>query len=217
MSVANKLKQARANARSPGVAQQGGGVSGGSALGRGRSSAGMSLIEVVLVMGILATAFGMLSTTLMANNRTRSINRDTALSAEAARVVFESMRNLDFRNLYASYNVQPEDDPGGAGTAPGATFGVEGLRGLDTNPPGVVGRIVFPEVLIEGEWQLREDLVDADLGLPRDLNGDTFLDEGDHSLDYLVLPVRIELEWEGRFGPRRMTVSAMFTDFRRAQ
>lgn len=177
----------------------------------------MSLVEVVLVLGILAVAFGMLSTTLIANNRTQEINRDSARSAEAARVLFETMRNLDFTDIYATYNSDPEDDPDGAGTAPGVDFGVAGLDVLPGDPDGMVGRIVLPELEVDAVWQLREDVVDADLGLPRDLNGDTIIDDEDHSLDYLVLPVRLELEWQGRFGPRRMTVSAMFTDFRRRE
>ncbi len=169
-----------------------------------------------MVLGILTVAFGMFSTTMMANNRSRIINRDTTLSAEGARVVFETMHNLDFGDLFTSFNADPEDDPGGVGTAPGLNFAVIGLDPLAGDPDGFVGRIVFPEMVVEATSELREDFVDATLGLPRDLNGDSMIDDQDHALDYLILPVRVEIEWEGRFGPRRMQISTMLTDIRKA-
>jgi prepilin-type N-terminal cleavage/methylation domain-containing protein len=52
-------------------------------------------------------------------------------------------------------------------------------------------------------YTLREDFQDARMGLPRDLNGDSLIDDCDHSLDYLILPVHVEIVWRGRFGPRR--------------
>ena len=168
-----------------------------------------------MVLGILAVSFGMFSTTMIANNRTRSINRDTALSAEAARVIFETMRNLDTSELYALYNSVPGDDPGGAGTAPGADFAVLGLDPVPGDADGMVGRICLAERLAGGRWQLREDVIDPALGLPRDLNGDSIIDDLDHAQDYLVFPVRVELDWQGRFGARHMTVSTMLTRFRR--
>lgn len=170
-----------------------------------------------MVMGILAVAFGMFSTTMVASNRTRSINRDTALAAEAARVIFETMRNLNPADLYALYNSMPADDPGGEGTGPGANFAVPGLYPLAGDPDGMVARIRLAERKDLDAWQLREDVIDPALGLPRDLNGDSMIDDLDHAQDYLVFPVRIELDWEGRYGARRMTVSTMFTRFRKAR
>lgn len=184
---------------------------------RSAARAGMTLIEVVMVLGILAVAFGMFSTTMVASNRTRSINRDTALAAEAARKVFEAMRNLNQGQLYQLYNSMPADDPGGEGTAPGPEFAILGLDALPGDLDGMVGHITLAERLVDGNWQLREDVIDPALGLPRDLNGDSVLDELDHALDYLVFPVRIELDWQGRFGPRHMTVSTMLTRFRKGR
>jgi len=176
----------------------------------------MTLLEVVLVLGILTVAFGMFSTTMMANNRTRVINRDTAISAEAARAVFETMHNVEFGEVFARYNSDPADDPDGPGTAPGSGFSVPGLDPLPGDADGFVGHVVLPESEALPVWQLREDFADANLGLPRDLNGDSIVDDQDHALDYLILPVRIEIEWQGRFGPRRMTASTMLTDIRKA-
>ncbi len=177
----------------------------------------MTLIELVLVLGILALAFGMLASTLMANSRQRSINRDSALAAEAARGVFEEMMNADFDVIFALYNSDPSDDPGGAGSAPGSRFDVPGLSPLPNSPDGMEGLVVVPQLKVAAdEWALREDFVDDEMGMPRDLNGDSIIDALDHRRDYLLLPVRVELEWQGRFGPRKMSVSVMLADVRKA-
>ena len=175
------------------------------------------MVELVLVLGILGMAFGMLTSTMVANARQRHINRETAIAVEAARDLFERMRDEDFDQIFALYNAQAADDPAGAGSAPGNTFDVAEL----SLPPGserpAVGVIVLPALqTLGGTWQLREDFDDAELGMPRDLNGDSIVDDGDHAFDSMLLPVRVELEWEGVYGPRRLSVSTLFADFRRS-
>jgi hypothetical protein len=63
-------------------------------------------------------------------------------------------------------------------------------------------------------WVLREDFVDANLGMPRDLNGDSIVDNKDHSEDYILLPVHIRIEWQGSNGRRWLDVYSMLTDLR---
>ena len=184
----------------------------GPASGRG----GMTLVELVLVMGILAMAFGMLTTTMLANDRQRQINRESAVAAEAARDIFERMRNQDFDELFSIYNAIPADDPGGAGTAVGNTFDVPGLDVPAGSGRPAVGEIVFPATLTpKGKQPLREDFTDAALGMPRDLNGDSIVDDRNHAFDYMLLPVRIELQWEGLYGPRELTVCMLMADFKK--
>ena len=43
---------------------------------------------------------------------------------------------------------------------------------------------------------------DAQLGMPRDLNGDGAIDSENHAKDYLLLPVCIRIEWRGLTGDR---------------
>jgi hypothetical protein len=64
----------------------------------------------------------------------------------------------------------------------------------------MTGRIIFPESIDTGE--LREDIEDEALGMPRDLNGDGEIDAVNHAKDYLLLPVRIRVEWSGLTGDR---------------
>jgi hypothetical protein len=50
--------------------------------------------------------------------------------------------------------------------------------------------------------QLREDVVDAGLGMPRDLDGDGVIDGADHEANYTLLPIRVRVQWRGVSGVR---------------
>ena len=65
------------------------------------------------------------------------------------------------------------------------------------DPDGLAGEIIFP--VAGGE--LREDLVDAELGFPRDLDGDG-IDGQAHNGDYEILPILIRVRWTGQLGER---------------
>jgi hypothetical protein len=211
-----------------------------------RPRAGLTVVEVVVALSVLVVAVSIFCQMLVSTARMRSMNRESLLAADAARVAIERLRNEDFATVWRRYNETPSDDPGGAGTGPGARFAVEGLESVEGAPVGMVGRYVFPTRVIAGlqgtglgglqlgggkaaasdssggegaatTYELREDLVDASLGMPRDLDGDNVIDDQDHALDYLILPVRIELEWLSSSGVRRFTITTQLTDFRREE
>jgi hypothetical protein len=64
-------------------------------------------------------------------------------------------------------------------------------------------------------YTLREDFVSPRMGLPRDLNGDSLIDDCDHSSDYIILPVHVEVVWRGKFGPRRFDLYTEIAVFAR--
>jgi prepilin-type N-terminal cleavage/methylation domain-containing protein len=208
-----------------------------------RDRRGTTLIEVMIVMTIMVVAASLFSRMVIATAELRGVNRENGLAAEAARVVLEEMRNQPFAQVFHLYNPDPDDDPGGPGTAPGNLFVVEGLEPLAGAPSGTSLEVVLPafppdtptqltgtkweyeEAVAIGAtgtappppepegWTLREDFSDESLGLPRDLNGDSIIDSEDHSEDYVILPILIRIEWEGRHGPRIYEVHSMLTDF----
>jgi len=213
---------------------------------RNRLQAGLTVVEVVVALSVLVVAVSIFCQMLVSTTRMRTMNRESLLAADAARVALERLRNVPFEQAWRLYNENPADDPGGAGTGPGQRFAVDGLDAVDGAPAGMVGRYVFPTRVIEGlqgtgiggvqlgggkaaqsgssggsgaatTYELREDLQEASLGLPRDLNGDNLIDDEDHALDYLVLPVRIELEWRSASGQRRFSITSQLTDFRREE
>ncbi len=169
---------------------------------------GLTLLEVVVVMAILAISLSLFGTTLGASLRLDPVGREKAIAAEAARSKLEEMRNHPFAQVFALYNDLPEDDPGGVGTAPGDCFSVPDLA--PTSAGACIGRITFPTF----KSQLRENIVDDNLGTPRDLNGDGEVDEIDHVGDYILLPIRVTVEWmptAGKGAKRNFTLYTMFS------
>jgi len=112
-------------------------------------------------------------------------------------------------DICALYNADPDDDPGGFDTAPGPFFEVEGLDPRPGDVDGAVGEIIMPTT--DG-FDLREDVVDDQIGTPRDLDLDGVIDSADHSADYLILPVLVRLEWRGSTGDRVMSFKTILTD-----
>jgi hypothetical protein len=85
---------------------------------------------------------------------------------------------------------------------------VKGLQVPDGDAIGSVGEIVFPTI----GTQLREDVVDPELGMPRDLNGDGIIDSADHAGDYKLLPVLLRLHWKGVGVKRSVVVRTLLAD-----
>ena len=86
----------------------------------------------------------------------------------------------------------------------GAT--VTAVAARDNDPDGIIGEVVFPTEMNGGVLELREDVVDASMGMPRDLNLDGVIDALDHSNDYRILPVVIRVDWESGTRDREFEV-----------
>jgi prepilin-type N-terminal cleavage/methylation domain-containing protein len=171
--------------------------------------AGFTLLEVMFASAVLAIAISGAASAMISAIELDRVNRETALATQAARAILEQVQDADFAEVYALYNQDPADDPPAAvatNGVPGPSFQVAGLSAQPADPDGNAGELIFPAVLdvVTGQWELREDVVDAALGLPGDIDGDGFTDDLDHSGDYRMLPVRIRVQWEGVTGPRTM-------------
>lgn len=162
-------------------------------LSGGRVDSGWTLIELMIAMTILTIGLVSFLMALTSSLRLEAANHEVDVAANAARQMIERLRDEDFSLLLSSYNEATDDDPGGAGTAPGPHFTVPDLNPLPSDADGEVGQVIFP--VTGGE--LREDASVPELGLPRDLNLDMIIDTADHSDDYLVLPVTVRLTWQG--------------------
>ncbi len=201
---------------------------------------GFTIVEIVVAMSVLIVAASIFYQMLLGTTRLRQLNQETALAADTARVVLERMRNVPFLEIYRRYNEDPQDDPDGQGTAPGNLFDVAGLAALPSAGDGKPGTISFPSIFVQDAggggggggklgggvgvggggasgWQLREDFEDDELGLPRDLNGDNVIDSEAHDSDYILLPVRVRVDWVGPVGPRNLEVVTMLSDFETEQ
>lgn len=200
-----------------------------------RVRAGLSILEVLVTLSILVVAGSLFCQMLVSGRRIRLVNHEKTLAADAVRVVLEEMRNRPFLEVYRAYNEDPADDPGGTGTGPGATFDVEGLVAPDG--AAAVGRILFPTRAVQvqtgssggggkiggmggglggatvTQYQLREDVEDARLGMPRDLTGDNKIDAADHSAAYLLLPVCVRVEWRSGSSQRSFEIVTQLSEF----
>jgi type II secretory pathway pseudopilin PulG len=166
--------------------------------------AGFSLVEVAVAVLVLVCALTAFTRSLVGTVQLGRANREAALATEGARAVIESFYAADFAQVFALHNATAADDP--AAAAPGAAFDVAGLAPRDDDADGRVGAVRFPTVVAGGVEALREDVVDVDLGMPRDLDGDGAIDADDHAADYRVLPVEVRVAWQGRAGRKEIVL-----------
>lgn len=176
---------------------------------RSRRRAGFTVLEVtisaaVLVIGVL----GMVGS-IAASLKLVGTNKETVIAHQAARGLVERMQNVTFAQVFATYNGNAADDPSGANTAPGSRFDIEGLapQPVAAGQTARAGTISFPT--IAGTNTLSESVVDAELGMPRDLNGDGVITAGAMPGSYLILPVRIQVRWRSAGGDRSMSFVAL--------
>lgn len=170
------------------------------------------MLEVVVSLSILVLALLGFTRVVIAAMQALRTDREVTLARQAARQILETMQGEAFEEVFALYNADPADDPGGPGTAPGNRLAVFGLAPRPDAADGMVGEIFFPTQEVAGAFELREDTVDAALGMPRDLNGDGIIDGADRSGDYQILPVRVRLQWRGAAGNSNFEFKTVLLD-----
>lgn len=170
---------------------------------RGRADApgarrGFTLIELAIATSILMIGIVSVLSATSQMHSLRKVNRERTLAQNAVRSMAE--------RIHASshgFSDQPETwaqqvlatyGPGGSG---GNTFAVEGLAPEE----GAVGvgsiRIGTDETDTDAE-------LGADLGMPRDLDGDGDAADADVSATGRILPVVLTLRWRGENGVHLM-------------
>ncbi len=174
---------------------------------------GTSLLELVVAMAFVLIAMQGLIGILTSSSRASGANFETAKAKEAARAMLETIQSQPFEEVFALYNANGLDDPGGAGTAPGPNFAVEDLNVLDSDADGMAGEIILPRRSVAGVEELREDDDETRLGMPRDLNGDGLVDALDHSGDYWILPVLVRVSWRSQSGQSRVEFKTVLVNF----
>ena len=171
------------------------------------AEAAFTLLEVMISATVFLIVSGAVVTSLVVSTALNTSNRETALASRAAQSAIEELKATAFAEIFRRYNATTADDPV-AGVSPGSAFAVQGLNPRSDDADGLAGSIQFPG---SGK-ELLEDGADADLGLPRDLNGDTATDGADHAGDYRILPVRVRVEWSGKSGPQALELVTVLTE-----
>lgn len=147
-------------------------------------------------------------------------NRETSVAYRAAQRTIEQIQGSTFEEVWALYNDDPGDDPIGP-AAPGADFDIPGLSPQAGDADGRVGHISFPISLGGGPGiTLIDDLSEPNYDLRSDRPtrmSKTYPDNTDvsdavgidPSRGYLLLPVRVQVEWTGATGDRSITVETV--------
>ncbi len=161
---------------------------------------GLTLVELAVGMAVLTVGVLSFIQVLVASSRAERKNNELARATQAARQILESIDAEAFAQAFRRFNDTGADDPGGANTAPGADFAVAGLSAFPSDADGFPGEVIFP-TLPNAPEALREDVADAALGMPRDLNGDNATDAANHATDYWILPVLVRVRWRSASGP----------------
>lgn len=163
-------------------------------------------------MAVTVVALSALVGSLLASARLHRTSQETALAQRAAAQALERLQGTPFDEVFAAYNGVAGDDAGLTVAAPGADFAVQRLNPLPTDVDGMCGEVQFPVVVAGGVEELREDVVDAAWGMPRDLDLDTLTDTLDHAGDYRLLPVRIVIRWRGVDGERQIQLETVLCE-----
>jgi hypothetical protein len=162
----------------------------------------------MIAMVITAMALGAFSQAVVSTRKLGRVNEEQSLALQAANRMLVTMQSETFAQVFARYNATGTDDPGGAGTAPGANFAVPGLEPREGDADGMPGQILFPNTTA-APGVLREDLANQPLGMPRDLNGSGGTDSANHAGDYNLLPVLVRVDWSSAAGRGRTELKTM--------
>lgn len=172
---------------------------------------GLTLVEVMVAFLVLSVAVYILSSTVTASVSHSIVKAEKTLAVEAAMNTIERIRAMPQADVFGLHNGDPSDDPYGPGTGPGNTFDVEGLDCIPGRP--AVGTVLMPG----SGAVLNESAVQPEFGLPRDLDGNLIIEQGDCSDRYIVLPLTIRIEWQSRLGPRSFEIATMLADLAKWQ
>lgn len=185
-----------------------------SSTGLATQRRGLTILEVVLTMSILLTAILGLSQALLDSIVSNGLNRQMSLATDGSRQVVSDLQGVALEEVFGRYNESQNGNLLGGRVIAAGGFAIAGLNPLPGDPDGLVGQIRFPEFDEIGVTQLREDIVDPDFGSPRDLNGDGVVGDGvDHAADYRILPVVIEIDWNGAAGPAHMQFKTVLSRY----
>jgi type II secretory pathway pseudopilin PulG len=160
---------------------------------------GLTLLELSFSITLLVLGISAISRLTVGLTRAANVARETDFATQAAKALLERIQGEAFLQAFRRFNDLGTDDPSGANTAPGANFAVPGLRAAPGDADGLPGQVIFPTPA-GGPGLLRENVNDARLGMPHDLNGDGVIDGLNHALDYKLLPVLVRVSWQSTDG-----------------
>ena len=169
------------------------------------SRSGFTLLDVCVSLALLAAGLGALLGSTFSAMKLDRVNASTALASQVLRGMCEQMQAMPIDEVLEAYVLrEDEDEHVRAGK----------LARLTPHGPARAelgeGNLVAARFPLAADGRtLREDLDLPGLGLPRDLDGDGTIDGVDKHASFRILPVVLELDWNGPSGPQHLAVSTV--------
>ena len=166
--------------------------------GARRRGGGFTLVEMALAMTILLVALMSISAATLRAHSLRRQNRDRTVAANALRSVSEQIHALSMdagqdTDTWAE-TVISVFGPGGTH---GDTFDVRSLTPISAEASVGTITIVTNETLSDLD-------IGGELGMPRDLDGDSLANNTNVSATARLLPVLVTVRWVGTRGEQRI-------------
>lgn len=178
--------------------------------GKGRNPrAGFGLVDICVALFVLATSLGVLVSAVFSGIRLARSDEETAVASQALRAALARIDALTAREAFAILNDEEADDIVGQ-TKDTYLVLEETILGDRSGEPVTI-QVTFP-VDEQQPGVVREDLELPALGLPRDLDGDGAIDSSDHADDLVILPVLLQLEWEGASGIQTVQMATILSN-----
>jgi type II secretion system protein I len=192
-----------------------------------KGSRGFTLVELMVALGVLVVSLIGLISVITYTTTQNEINRENMLAMRVAEGKIEEMRQYVVPEIFARYSctswgqaqpLYPAGTPQPPGIFPGADF----TASVAADPTyaklrNVQATVTFPWVngaaFVQGLWTpnspivLLEDQTDKD-PINRDLNANGAVD--DPTLNYVLLPTTITVNWTGIRGKRSITYKYLF-------
>lgn len=159
-----------------------------------RPEGGFTLLEVTLAMTVLLVAMLAATASTLRMHSLRRVNRERALAQNAVRSASERLQSLSARAIAEPAGWTTTVLAGVAnGGEVGPVFETRELRARTGAPSMGTIEIVTDETRTDRE-------LGAQLGMPRDLDGDGLATRTDVSGNALLLPVVVRARWQGAGG-----------------
>ena len=167
-------------------------------LARGSARKGFTLLEVTLAMSVLVIAMMAVSATALRAHALRRENHDRSVAENAVRMIAERIQSVAriARSDPAGWaqNVVAALNPGGQ---IGNTFALPELTPLD-------GAASVGSISVITNETATDDALKAELGMPRDLDGDGVVASADVGHTARLLPVIVRARWKGVSGKQEV-------------
>lgn len=162
--------------------------------------AGFTIVETAVATTLLVIGVLGYVAAVTTGDRLMLHNREARRAYTAAQTVFAEMQARSIATVFQSYNDDTSDDPA---HAPGSTFTANGVGSCMGSASAGAGSVRFPS---NDGLTLRENMVDAALGMPRDLDGDGVISSAPLTGTPLILPVEVRVAWDSSGGPRTISI-----------